>query len=87
VPDSSLLSGATKWKLSFLKAQLIFRVSVRDELEYQCSLCDHIFPLSENDTPRDAMAKLVVAFKEHVRVTHGGDVTVSEQRPERDSET
>jgi len=70
--------------LSFLKAQLIFRVS-HDELVYQCSLCDHIFPLSEDDTPRDAMAKLLVAFKDHVRASHGGNVT--EERPERDSET
>jgi hypothetical protein len=60
-----------------VKAQLIFRVSVQSELVYQCSLCDRIFPLSDNETPRDAMARILEAFKEHVRVSHGGDVTAS----------
>jgi hypothetical protein len=53
------------------EAQLILRVSVQSELVYHGSFCGRLFPLSENDTPKDAMARILAAFKDHVRVSHG----------------
>ena len=82
VSDSAAPSGAIRWKSSSLisvseEAQLILRVSVQSELVYHGSFCDRLFPLSENDTTRDAMARILAAFKNHVRVSHGGDVAGS----------
>ena len=63
------------------KAQLVVRVSVNGEpTVYKCSLCDQIFPLSEHGTPKEGMADLWKAFRDHVRISHHQDLASSEPR-------
>jgi hypothetical protein len=52
------------------KPQLTIR-AVRDEpIVYQCSHCGRQFPLAEDVPPKDAAAKLLREFKEHVQQVH-----------------
>jgi hypothetical protein len=37
---------------------------------YQCSLCRQEFPLAEDVTPKEAVAKLYAEFKKHVQQQH-----------------
>lgn len=56
------------------KAQLIVDVPVRGEpTVYQCSLCGQVFPLSEERTPKQAMAEARAAFQEHIWQSHPED--------------
>jgi hypothetical protein len=53
------------------QAQLTIRVSVKGEpIVYQCSLCNQVFALSEDETAKESMAKLWTEFKDHVREYH-----------------
>lgn len=51
------------------KAQLIVKLPARggEPMVYQCSLCGQIFPLPEGRTPKEAMAEVRMAFRQHVR--------------------
>jgi len=61
------------------RAQLVVRALVKGEPPvYRCSLCDQVFLLAEHGTPKETMAKLWRAFKDHVRIIHHQDFTSSE---------
>jgi hypothetical protein len=60
------------------KAHLIIKIPAKGEpMVYQCSLCDQIFPLPEDGTPKEAMATIRATFQEHIRGSHQDDITSS----------
>ena len=53
------------------KPELIVNVGgTADEIRYQCSQCGKQFPLAEDTSPKEAVARLYSEFKEHVRREH-----------------
>jgi hypothetical protein len=40
---------------------------------YRCSVCDEVFLLHEDRTPKEAAAELLAVFSEHVREKHSDD--------------
>ncbi len=53
------------------KAHLGIKFPERGEpIAYQCSVCWQKFVLPEDQSPKEAMAELWGAFKEHIREEH-----------------
>jgi hypothetical protein len=44
------------------------------EITYECSGCGQIFVPPEDRSAKEAMTELMVAFQEHVRSEHSGEV-------------
>jgi len=61
------------------KAQLIVKAPVKGmPFVYQCSLCDQLFPLAGDGPVKESMAKVWAAFKDHIRASHGDQITSSQ---------
>lgn len=41
-----------------------------EPIAYQCSRCGQVFLLPDDQTPKEAAAELLGAFREHVREEH-----------------
>ena len=53
------------------KAHLVIKSQEGGEpIGYQCSLCDQMFILPEDRTPKEAVAELWDVFKKHVQEDH-----------------
>jgi len=60
------------------KIQLIVNAPVKGgPMVYQCSLCGQMFPLADEQTPKQAMAAVWAAFQKHVREYHPAGETSS----------
>ena len=52
------------------KPKLVMTGGKDEPMVYQCSLCDQLFLLPDDRTPKDAAAELLAAFQEHVAEEH-----------------
>jgi len=49
---------------------ILYDLDTVEPLTYRCSTCGQMFLLPEDRTPKEAVAEMWIAFKDHVRESH-----------------
>jgi hypothetical protein len=67
------------------KPQLIVSVSGKAQpVNYVCSMCQRVFPLPNERSPKEVMAAIYLRFKRHVEQEHqrsGENLPITSERP------